>query len=1066
MLVARWYLSVQILKSDDSTYGSVEWGRTFTQTFTQTPLWVNALLVRSCHFLGRGFDIESLSRMAKERNLLDGDHFIMYLNCLTVSEESWWRSKEKEEMGVEKPPEVVSEETKAVWRSLKECVDEIRKRHVGAVRWCVEQLRGRFERFRQQHNTGTQRSLISSHQPSGVSHSQTTLGELAGNVPSHESASAFSEVTTGTDERKRREPPPDEAVLNLRLFKITENLVSKVKAKEKGWDRDHLAPLCFPFGLQSFPISPQTQYQPKPLPVHFEKEGPGFLSAFVETRSRDPTDDKRGRHQHTAAISRFSSWSFEELRWHDRQLKEKEKDQQQPVLHGPGFSVPFTGPPYDFSGRDPDLYGQHQHVAAMDSLKCWSFEELRWQDMCRKRNKKEQDRVVGPLIFQPVSAAGQEKKKPPSEEPTKPVVEAALKAIRNKAGRESEAATSQLPLSVSSPSSDSLQSLHEYLEEDAETCQQCLSGNWTVGGANFTFGKPLASSYVKDAFSVFAASATTAPSPSLQESGEAERGPEDNVRFVFVREGEEYTEADSLLPNSSRGSPPYLSCGNQEAKKEGGPGGQSSSAEDDQLVSASSGAVAAAQSEDPAEVPDPLPLSLLLLREKARAMMYESLSDFRSDLATLWQNSHRIYGEKSRSPHTLAAWFLVKWGLEMLEASLLSEETQREASKAENENQTGQSAEGREGNMKKEEASQAEEEDSEAEEEEEDSDEEEGDEKEEEEPDLPDLEDAEEEENDYDDHDGYSEVEYANSGSEDDGAEYLHGFGNGLPELHAFHHLSHHYFDPGFDPYNDSDTEEDASQEESAEDSDGSVWRLCNLLLHEFVLFLPPWWPIKEVLLSRLPASRDPAPHTWPFEAIRTYVHYCRQGVPVPPNDMLPSWPTPFTPILSVNAPSDSTEPVVGLPTPPPTFLDRLCCRKKAKEWLAGFPEESVCMPTTSAFLCGGSDPIRPEKHLSTFYRPAIAMIELVPLTFEEKKFKSEHRAEMTFAAFEAAGGLPWILQPDRPPMNLEPQPLAGSDSASESESEGDTETASVRADIQVESEAISKSVETGPSAS
>uniref|UniRef100_A0A0G4I9H9 Uncharacterized protein n=1 Tax=Chromera velia CCMP2878 TaxID=1169474 RepID=A0A0G4I9H9_9ALVE len=221
-----------------------------------------------------------------------------------------------------------------------------------------------------------------------------------------------------------------------------------------------------------------------------------------------------------------------------------------------------------------------------------------------------------------------------------------------------------------------------------------------------------------------------------------------------------------------------------------------------------------------------------------------------------------------------------------------------------------------------------------------------------------------------------------------------------------------------FEKLGDSDTEGDDS-EESTEDSEGEVWRLCNLVLHEFVLFLPPWWPVKEVLQSQLAGSKLPAPHTWPFEAIRTYVHYCRQGVPVRPTDMLPCWPTPFTPILSVNAPKDSTDPVAALPPPPRTFLDRLCCRNNDKEWLAGFPEQSVCMPTTSAFLCV-LDPhdlegmIRPETHLSTFYRPAISMIELVPLTFEEKKFNTQHNAETTIHTFETAGGVPFILQPKK----------------------------------------------------
>uniref|UniRef100_A0A0G4HQ16 Uncharacterized protein n=1 Tax=Chromera velia CCMP2878 TaxID=1169474 RepID=A0A0G4HQ16_9ALVE len=42
-----------------------------------------------------------------------------------------------------------------------------------------------------------------------------------------------------------------------------------------------------------------------------------------------------------------------------------------------------------------------------------------------------------------------------------------------------------------------------------------------------------------------------------------------------------------------------------------------------------------------AEVVDPLPLCLLTLHDKARAMLYTSQEEFRDDLTTLWQNAHR-----------------------------------------------------------------------------------------------------------------------------------------------------------------------------------------------------------------------------------------------------------------------------------------------------------------------------------------------------------------------------------------------------------------------------------------
>uniref|UniRef100_A0A0G4IFS2 Uncharacterized protein n=1 Tax=Chromera velia CCMP2878 TaxID=1169474 RepID=A0A0G4IFS2_9ALVE len=62
----------------------------------------------------------------------------------------------------------------------------------------------------------------------------------------------------------------------------------------------------------------------------------------------------------------------------------------------------------------------------------------------------------------------------------------------------------------------------------------------------------------------------------------------------------------------------------------------------------------------------PVPLSLMTLREKARAMMYESEEEFRGDLTTLWKQCHRLHGDKSSSHYTLAAWTLMKWGNTML----------------------------------------------------------------------------------------------------------------------------------------------------------------------------------------------------------------------------------------------------------------------------------------------------------------------------------------------------------------------------------------------------------------
>uniref|UniRef100_A0A0G4GPU0 Uncharacterized protein n=1 Tax=Chromera velia CCMP2878 TaxID=1169474 RepID=A0A0G4GPU0_9ALVE len=64
--------------------------------------------------------------------------------------------------------------------------------------------------------------------------------------------------------------------------------------------------------------------------------------------------------------------------------------------------------------------------------------------------------------------------------------------------------------------------------------------------------------------------------------------------------------------------------------------------------------------ENPSEVQLPIPMSLLTMREKTRGMVYRSEDEYRSDLTLLWQNSHRIHGNKSVSHHTLAAWVLMK----------------------------------------------------------------------------------------------------------------------------------------------------------------------------------------------------------------------------------------------------------------------------------------------------------------------------------------------------------------------------------------------------------------------
>jgi len=71
---------------------------------------------------------------------------------------------------------------------------------------------------------------------------------------------------------------------------------------------------------------------------------------------------------------------------------------------------------------------------------------------------------------------------------------------------------------------------------------------------------------------------------------------------------------------------------------------------------------------EPAEVSDALPLSVLSLEDKARCMMYRSWKEFRDDLTCLWQNSHSFHGDRDTSASTLAAWTLMKWGQEMVDA--------------------------------------------------------------------------------------------------------------------------------------------------------------------------------------------------------------------------------------------------------------------------------------------------------------------------------------------------------------------------------------------------------------
>uniref|UniRef100_A0A0G4GRI6 Uncharacterized protein n=1 Tax=Chromera velia CCMP2878 TaxID=1169474 RepID=A0A0G4GRI6_9ALVE len=61
--------------------------------------------------------------------------------------------------------------------------------------------------------------------------------------------------------------------------------------------------------------------------------------------------------------------------------------------------------------------------------------------------------------------------------------------------------------------------------------------------------------------------------------------------------------------------------------------------------------------------------SLSTVQDKARAMMYVSEGAFRDDLTALWQNSHAVHGDRGSSPRTLAAWVLMKWGHEMVDAS-------------------------------------------------------------------------------------------------------------------------------------------------------------------------------------------------------------------------------------------------------------------------------------------------------------------------------------------------------------------------------------------------------------
>uniref|UniRef100_A0A0G4GIG0 Uncharacterized protein n=1 Tax=Chromera velia CCMP2878 TaxID=1169474 RepID=A0A0G4GIG0_9ALVE len=65
-----------------------------------------------------------------------------------------------------------------------------------------------------------------------------------------------------------------------------------------------------------------------------------------------------------------------------------------------------------------------------------------------------------------------------------------------------------------------------------------------------------------------------------------------------------------------------------------------------------------------------LPLCLQTLHDKARAMLYSSETEFRSDLTTLWRNAYRFHGNRASSHLTLAAWTLMKWGCQMLERAV------------------------------------------------------------------------------------------------------------------------------------------------------------------------------------------------------------------------------------------------------------------------------------------------------------------------------------------------------------------------------------------------------------